>query len=160
MTHRPHSILARHCGVCATKVVLLLVLSLPSSNSFAANWAFKTTEEDWGLTCFAETNLGTTGKLGLYGATGGNIVAYLSLEGNLLPNSGNIILRFDNGETTKVEGGTSDYFGHYELDTSDVLIDQLADSMTVSVSGGNMKPVVFSLSGSDATIAKVRRCVD
>ena len=68
--------------------IATISFSLSTVDSLAGNWKFNTSEEDWGLTCFAETITGAGSKFGLMGSSGHEVVVYISSDTQKIPASG------------------------------------------------------------------------
>jgi hypothetical protein len=136
------------------------VSALCTSVCIAGDWTFKKAEEDWGETCFAETRINGVGNLGVMGAKGGDLVAYINSEKVEIPSSSAFQFRFNDGPPFGVTGGINDYFGHFELDASTKIIDLLSNGKTLAISGSGFKSAEVSLAGSGASIKKVRQCLN
>ena len=118
-------------------------------------WRFATSEEDWGETCFIETQKGDI-KVGFMGSPGKDLVGYV--EG-VFKGDTRATWHINDQQPFVSDGVQSDYFGWHEFDQLDMgLLDQMAQGKELAVTGAKGERVVVNLRGAAETISKFKAC--
>jgi hypothetical protein len=138
--------------------VLFAIISCPTVGQ-AADWTYRAADEDWGLTCFAETKIRGVGRLGFMGAKGGDIVAYISSDTIHLPVSGSAEFSVDRSKPIHLEGGISDYSGDFEFGSSRELMQQIAHGKALKISAPWLNVANLGLTGARAAFDRFAACM-
>jgi hypothetical protein len=118
-------------------------------------WRFTTSEEDWGETCYVETQKGDI-KVGFMGSPGKHPVGYV--EG-VFKGDSRATWHVDDKRAYVSDGGQNDYFGWHEFDQLNMdLLDQMAQGTELAVTGTKGERVVVDLTGAAEPISKFKAC--
>lgn len=150
-------VIGNHGSIDVRRLVLQMCLGvLVTSGAMASEWKFSETEEDWGLTCFASTDLEGFGTLGFMAVPGVTRAAYL--DGNIEGVVSKAKWQLD-GLSWSADGEKSDYFGwheFYELPLDFVSAVGAANELQVIIADGATLNV--PLNGSSKAVQSFLAC--
>ncbi|WP_207797761.1 hypothetical protein [Rhizobium hidalgonense] len=138
-----------------------IVNSLPADQAEPAapsgTWRFAAQDEDWGATCFVETENGNI-KVGFMASPGEHIVGYV--EG-VFQGETRATWHVDDKPAYVSDGGQSDYFGWHEFDQLPVdLLEQISDGNELAITGMTGERVVVGLAGAIRAVSNFKACLD
>lgn len=118
-------------------------------------WTFSTSEEDWGPTCYLETQNGSV-KVGFMAAPGKDVMGYV--EG-LFEGETRAAWRVDYGTPHMSDGGPSDYSGWHEFGQLPAsILDEAAGGRELTVTDRTGKRVALSLDGASNAVPQFKQC--
>lgn len=123
----------------------------------ANNWAFSTEDEDWGKTCFVQTQIGDV-KVGFMGAPGKNLVGFVegAFTGQMFAS-----WQVDDKGSLMSEGNQDDYFGWHSFhNLPDTLLTDIAQGTQLTiVEFGKKHVVVVGLQGAAEAMSSFNECL-
>lgn len=124
-------------------------------NASSGAWQVDVQEEDWGETCFVETQNGKV-KVGLMGSPGQGFVGYV--EG-LFNDEKRATWHVDDKPAYVSDGGQSDASGlHQFRDLPVELLAQMSQGKELAVTGAKGERIVVSLTGAADALSKSKAC--
>ncbi|MDK4733534.1 hypothetical protein [Rhizobium sp. CNPSo 3490] len=120
-------------------------------------WRFTSNEEDWGETCFVETQKGDI-KIGFMASPGQHFSGFV--EG-LFKGDTRATWHVDDKNAFVSDGGQNDYFGWHEFDKLSVdLLDQISHGNELAITGMTGERVVVGLQGAGKAVSRFTACFD
>ncbi|MBP1885726.1 hypothetical protein [Sinorhizobium mexicanum] len=132
--------------------------SAPASPAAQASteWHFDTAAEDWGKTCFAETEVGGV-KVGFMAAPGGDVDGFVA---GLFSGQITTTWKVDNKAPHISDGVEDAYFGWHSFDeVSDALLADVAGGSELRIAKLGEKRFVVPLQGANQALSSFAECV-
>ncbi|RFB99340.1 hypothetical protein B5K11_02610 [Rhizobium leguminosarum bv. trifolii] len=121
----------------------------------SGTWRFTAREEDWGETCFVETENGNV-KVGFMASPGEDIIGYVD---GVFQGETRATWHVDDKPAYVSDGSQSDYFGWHEFDQLPVdLLDQISHGNELAVTGAKGERAIVSLTGATEAVSKFKAC--
>lgn len=119
-------------------------------------WRFTSNEEDWGETCFVETQKGDV-KIGFMASPGEHFFGFV--EG-VFKGDTRATWHVDDKHAYVSDGGQSDYFGWHEFGELSVdLLDQISHGNELAITGMTGERAVVGLEGAAEAVSRFKTCV-
>ncbi|MGO6702471.1 hypothetical protein ACC786_20825 [Rhizobium ruizarguesonis] len=139
----------------ASPTVNRLPVDPPEGTAPSALWHFSIEEEDWGETCYAETQKGDV-KVGFMGSPSKHLVAFV--EG-VFKGETRATWHVDDKPAYVSDGSENDYFGWHEFGQLPMdLLDQVSQGKELAVTGAKGERVVVDLKGAAEAVSKLKGC--
>ncbi|MBB3399710.1 hypothetical protein [Rhizobium sp. BK060] len=118
-------------------------------------WRFSTAEEDWGKTCYAETQSGNV-KVGFMASPGKDLVGFV--EG-VFEGETRATWRVDDGAPHVSDGNQEDYFGwHGFYQLPEQLLTEVAGGKQLAITDLTGKRTVVDLQGAKQATSSFNQC--
>lgn len=128
----------------------------PTTAEAATEWRFDTAEEDWGKTCFAETQSGGD-RVGFMASPGKAASGYV--EG-LFNGGTRATWRVDDGPPYVSDGSENGYYGWHQFDQlSAELLTDVAGGTELAITNLDGKRIVVPLRGAKQALLSFAECV-